>query len=192
MNKYVITRRRFLKETSVGLGLAGLAMTEMSCRILSHDASGVSIVTFDNDAIASSVPPQWALTQLKQAFESLGVKVRVVSAVSQASAGDHVVVVASASNSVAQEIMGGAKITMPTTAEALFLARGAASDRSVLLVSGNDARGLVYALLELNDRLLYSDSLTTALGVNPAIVEQPHNRTRSVCRSFQSEVEDKP
>jgi hypothetical protein len=28
--------------------------------------------------------------------------------------------------------------------------------------------------------------------VNPAIVEQPHNRTRSMCRSFQSEVEDKP
>jgi hypothetical protein len=53
MNKYVTTRRRFLKQTSIGLGLAGLAMTEMSCRILSRDASGVSIVTFDNDAIAS-------------------------------------------------------------------------------------------------------------------------------------------
>jgi hypothetical protein len=55
-----------------------------------------------------------------------------------------VVVVASASNSVAQEIMGGAKITMPTTAEALLVARGTASGRSVLLVSGNDARGVVY------------------------------------------------
>ena len=66
-----------------------------------------------------------------------------------------------------------------------------ASSRSVLLVGGNDARGLVYALLELTDRLLYSDSLTAALEVKPAIVEQPHNRTRSMCRSFQSEVEDK-
>jgi hypothetical protein len=53
MNKYVTTRRRFLKQTSVGLGLVGLAMTEMSCRILSRDASGVSFVTFDDDAIAS-------------------------------------------------------------------------------------------------------------------------------------------
>ncbi len=192
MNKYVTTRRHFLKQTSIGLGLAGLAMTEISCRTFSRDASGVTIVTFDNDAIASGVPPQWALTQLKQAFESLGVNVRLVSAVSQASAGDNVIVVACASHPVAQEVMGGAKITMPATAEALLLARGTASGRSVLLVSGNDARGLVYALLELADRLLYSDSLTTALTVNPAIVEQPHNRTRSMCRSFQSEVEDKP
>ena len=98
-------------------------------------------MTFDNDAIASSVPPQWAIEQLKQAFESLGAKVRLVSAVAQAPAGDQVVVVASASNPVAQEIIGGAKIVMPTTAEALLLARGTASGRSVLLVSGNDARG---------------------------------------------------
>ena len=165
-------------------------MTEMSCRVLSHDASGVSIVMFDNDAIASSVPPQWALTQLKQAFESLGVKVRLVSAISQAPAGDQVVVVACASNSVAQEVIGGAKITMPSSAEALLLVRGTASGRSVLLVSGNDARGLAYALLELTDRLLYSDSLTAALTVNPAIIEQAHNKTRSMCRSFQSVVED--
>ncbi len=192
MNKYVTTRRRFLRQTSVGLGLAGLAMSEMSCRILSRDANGVSIVTFDNDAVASSVPPQWALTQLKQSFEALGVKVRLVSAVSQASAGDQVVVVTSASHPVAQEVIGGAKIVMPTTAEALLLARGTASGRSVLLVSGSDARGLVYALLELTDRLLYSDSLTAALEVKPVIVEQPHNRTRSMARSFQSEVEDKP
>ena len=64
-------------------------------------------------------------------------------------------------------------LELPATAEALLLARGTASSRSVLLVSGNDARGLVCALLELTDRLLYSDSLTAALNVNPAIVEQP-------------------
>src|SRR5450631_4457033 len=113
MNKYVTTRRRFLKQTSLGLGLAGLAMTEMSCRILSGDASGISIVTFDNDAIASGTPPQWAIEQLKQAFQSLGAKVRLVSAVAQAPAEDQVVVVASAGNPVAQEIIGGAKIIMP-------------------------------------------------------------------------------
>ena len=192
MNKYLTTRRNFLKQTSVGLGLAGLAMTEMSCRILSSDVRGVSIVTFDNDTIASTVPPQWALTQLKQAFESLGVRVRLVSDVSQASAGDEVVVVAAANHSAAQQIIAGAKTSQPGTAEALFLGRGTASGRSVLLVSGSDARGLVYALLELTDRLLYSDSLTAALEVKPAIVEEPHNRTRSMCRSFQSEVEDKP
>jgi len=192
MNKYLTTRRNFLKQTSVGLGLAGLAMTEMSCRILSSDARGVSIVTFENDAIASTVPPQWALTQLKQAFESLGVRVRFLSDVSQASVGDEVVVVAAANHSAAQQIIAGAKTSQPGTTEALFLGRGTASGRSVLLVSGSDARGLVYALLELTDRLLYSDSLTAALEVKPAITEQPHNRTRSMCRSFQSEVEDKP
>ena len=127
MNKYVTARRRFLKQTSVGLGLAGLAMTEMSCRILSRDAGGISIVTFDNDTITSSVPPQWAIEQLKQAFQSLGAKVRLVSVVSQASAEDHVVIIASAGNPVAQEIIGGEKIVMSPAAEAILLARGTAS-----------------------------------------------------------------
>ena len=192
MNKYVTTRRRFLKQTSLCLGLAGVALTDVSCRVLAGEADGIAIVTFDQDAIASSAPPRWALSQLQQAFESLGAKVRLISTVAQASAGEQVVIVASTGTPVAQEIMAGAKIAMPPAAEALLLAQGTASGRPVLLVSGNDARGMVYALLELTDRLLYSESVTAALRVNPAIIEQAHNRTRSMCRSFQSEVEDKP
>ncbi len=167
-------------------------MGDISCRVLTGDSSGISVVTFNTDAVASSAPPQWALAQLQQAFESVGARVRMVSAVAQAPPGDQVIVVASVENPVTQEIIGGAKIIMPLTAEALLLARGTASGRPVLLVSGNDARGMVYALLELTDRLLCSGSLTAALQVNPAIIEQAHNRTRSMCRSFQSEVEDKP
>jgi hypothetical protein len=192
MNEYLTSRRRFLKQTSLGLGVAGLAMTRPSLRAFAADAGGVSIVTLNNDAVATAAPPQWAITQLKQAIEAQRISVRIASTVSQAPAGDHVILVASTRTPVAQRIISSAGITMPSAAEALLLAQGTTSGRSVLLACGNDARGLVYAVLELTDRVIYSDSVMAALKVSSAIREQPASRTRSMCRSFQSELEDKP
>ena len=102
-NQYLTSRRRFLKQTSIGLGLAGLAVGGVSFGAAEGDAVGVSIITMDNDSIASGVPPQWALAQLKQVLESQGAKVRVLSSVSLAPAGDLVIVVASSGHAVARE-----------------------------------------------------------------------------------------
>ncbi len=190
-NPYLTSRRRFLKQTSIGLGLAGLALGGVSFGAAEPDAGSVSIITLDNDVIASDAPPQWALAQLKQALESQGAKVRLLSSVSQAPVGDLVIVAASTGHAVTQEVMGSA-VAVPSAAESLMLAPGAVSGRPVLWVGGNDARGMAYALLELTDRVLYSDTVAAALKVSSAIIEQPHNKTRSMCRSFQSEVEDKP
>ena len=190
-NEYLTSRRRFLKQTSIGLGLAGLALGGDSSGAAEEGAGGISIITPDNDAITSGAPAQWALTQLKQALESQGAKVRLVSSVSQAPAGDVVIVAASSGHAVAREVIGGAAITLPSAAETLALVPGTVSGRPVVLVSGNDVRGMLYAILELTDRVLYSEALPAALKVSSAIIEKPHNKTRSMCRSFQSEVEDK-
>ena len=192
MNAYLTSRRRFLKQTSLGLGVAGLAVTNGSLGVLAADEGGVSIVALSNDAIASAAPPQWAIAQLKQAIEAQRISVRIVAAVSQAPVGDQVIVVASTRTPVAQDVISSTGIAMPSAAEALLLARGTTSGRSVLLACGNDARGLVYAVLELTDRVLCSDSVMAALKVSSAIMEQPGTITRSMCRSFQSELEDKP
>ena len=190
MNEYLVSRRRFLKQTSAGV--AGLAVAGGSLRLVAAEASGVSIVASTTDVIASAACVQWAIAQLKQAIESLHVRVRIVSAVSEATAGDQVVVASSAKTPLAQEVIANAGIAMPSGAETLLLSRGAVSGRSLLLACGNDARGLVYAVLELADRVLYSDSVSAALAVSSVIAEQPNNITRSICRSFQSELEDKP
>ena len=56
-NPYLSSRRRFLKQASVGLGLAGLALGGVSFGAAEGDPGGVSIVTPENDAIASAGPP---------------------------------------------------------------------------------------------------------------------------------------
>ena len=62
----------------------------------------------------------------------------------------------------------------------------------MLLACGRDARGLVYALLELADRVQNAAGPAAALTIPKPIVEQPANRIRSLTRLFVSDVEDKP
>jgi hypothetical protein len=61
-----------------------------------------------------------------------------------------------------------------------------------LLVAGRDARGLVYALLELADRVSYAAEPLAGLTVKRLIVEHPANPIRGISRLFTSNVEDKP
>src|SRR5258707_932542 len=69
---------------------------------------------------------------------------------------------------------------------------GSIGERSVLLASGADVRGVVYAALELADRAAYAGSLQEALRLDHPLIERPSNPVRSVARFFVSDVEDKP
>ena len=62
----------------------------------------------------------------------------------------------------------------------------------MLLAAGQDARGLVYALLELADRVRNSADAGAALTLPAMVAERPANVVRSVTRLFTSDVEDKP
>jgi len=185
------TRRTFLKQTS--LGAAGLALSGNALRLFAAEmADGVAIITFPDDAIASSVPPQWAIGELKQALTAKGIKARLIASPEQAGAGELVIVVASAKNSVAKQILKSVGVTLPTCAEALVLVGGSVGDRKAFLAGANDALGLVYAVLELADRVACADAATDSLVVHSPVIEQPASRTRSISRNFQSIVEDKP
>jgi hypothetical protein len=76
--------------------------------------------------------------------------------------------------------------------EALGLVPGNLQGRKVLLACGTGPRGLVYALLELADRIQYADDPLSALALRAPIIERPANSIRSVMRLFASDVEDKP
>lgn len=62
---------------------------------------------------------------------------------------------------------------------------------NLILVSGIDARGLIYGLLELMDRVRATDDVLDALTLHAPVVEITPNRVRSVARAFCSEIEDK-
>ena len=59
------------------------------------------------------------------------------------------------------------------------------------LVSGIDARGLTYGLLELTDRVRATDDWFATLALQAPVVETTPNRIRSVARAFCSDTEDK-
>jgi len=187
MNQYLINRRRFLKKSTVAV-VALAAATKFGPSVFAQGSRGVSIIMDPTDNIAGSVPPQWALTQLREALEGQGMTVHRFSGISQAPANDMVVVASSGSGSLTRQI--GAKV--PTTPEAITLMTGRLAGRPVFLVSGSDARGMVYAILELTDRVLYYDTVELAFTIPTPIIEQTLTQTRTINKPFVSEVEDKP
>lgn len=152
----------------------------------------VSIIVAPRDDLVRQAPVRWAVAELRQALEQQGVAVDLGA---QAGPGDTDglrIVVASTASAVAREMLGAAKVDMPVTAEALGLVPSAAAGRPALLACGTDTRGIVYALLELKDRVECADDALSALTLGAPIVERPANAIRSVARLFTSEVEDKP
>ncbi|HEX5399553.1 MAG TPA: hypothetical protein VFY06_10945, partial [Verrucomicrobiae bacterium] len=120
------------------------------------------------------------------------VPVRIYSSFDDVPSSQECILVAGRESQNAKQILGAANIPLPDTPEVLALARGKIGKRTVLLAAGSDARGLVYASLELADRVnLSSDPLATLKAVKP-VSERPANTIRSISRGFNSELEDKP
>jgi hypothetical protein len=69
---------------------------------------------------------------------------------------------------------------------------GIIASHKTVLACGSDTRGLVYAVLELADRVDCDSDPMAALAITSAFVETPTNSVRSINRCFQSELEDKP
>ncbi len=179
-----VNRREFLRSTGLAAGAAAHPGRS--------GASGVSIAADPGDPIASAAPSQWALQQLREALAAQGAAVTMCKSLGQAAPEDLWVLAASASASPAREVLKGAGLTVPNAPESAALTPGKIAGRSVLLACGSDVRGLVYALLELADRVRYGDAPLAALEVHKPIVERPANAIRSVTRLFTSDVEDKP
>ena len=62
----------------------------------------------------------------------------------------------------------------------------------MVLATGGDGSGVVYALTELADRVENGVDPHAVLELDAPVVERPANRIRSVIRLFVSELEDKP
>jgi hypothetical protein len=157
-------------------------------RVRAADAGAVvSIVLDANDPVAKAAPSRWAAEHLRDALNTRGLSAQIFDAPEQAPDGQECIVATGRTSALAQA--GG--LAVPDAPEALGLARGTIGQRNVLIAGGSDARGLVYALLDLADRVnLGADPLAALRGVEAA-AERPANRIRSVMRLFVSETEDK-
>jgi len=146
-----------------------------------------------NDPVANAAPVQWALLELEQSLRRFNLEVRKAETLSRAIHDDFVIVSAGAQSTAAKQILKRSGIVVASVPESLALVP--AKD-NVLLACGSDARGLVYALLELSDRLnnttINDFPRENFFKLSSPISEQPANSIRSVLRLFASDVEDKP
>ncbi|MBI4874722.1 MAG: hypothetical protein HY822_08820 [Acidobacteria bacterium] len=165
-------RREFLKRTGLAAGAA--------VQRPAGQTRGVSIVLYPAGRTAAAAPARWAANELRAALAARGVAATVRERLAQAPPEDLCVVAA------------GADAGIPAVPEALGLAPGKVAGRPVLHARGYDARGLVYALLELADRVQHAADPVSALDLRKPVVERPANAIRGVARLFCSDVEDKP
>src|SRR5260370_6661602 len=177
--KNSLNRRQFLQTASTA---AALGMT------VEGATQEVSIVIDPTDPIAGRVAARWAANELERSLSAAGVSVQRCERTAGAKPGNQIIVAAGPSSTEAREILKVAGVASPNTPEAIALVPGKTSGRPVLLACGYDSRALVYALLDLADRVQNSSTL----GIQKPIVERPANTIRSAMRLVTSDVEDKP
>jgi hypothetical protein len=183
MDSTGFTRRSFLS------GVGSAAALSRGARGATRD---ISLVMNPDDPVAGAAPAHWAMAQLQESLAAYSVTARLRNRLAQAPASDLCVVAAGAASPLAEAILKNAAASIPGVPEALALLAGNTAGRPVLLAAGHDSRGLVYALLELADRVQFASDPMAALAIPKPVVERPANATRSIARLFCSDVEDKP
>ena len=182
-----IHRREFFRRT----GLAGAALSCGTPAEAQAPKSG-SLVVNAADDIASGPAALWAAQELQKALADSGTVTTRRQRAEDAPPDEFCVLLTGTRAPVAAAAMKAAGVIAPDEPESLVLLTTKTAARQALLVSGSDARGLVYALLELADRARHPMGSRGPLWVSLPVVERPANEVRSVMRQFTSEPLDKP
>ena len=178
-----IDRRGFLK-------LAGSAtLCTLAPAASAQSAARVAILVDSADPIAFSAPVLRAAAQIEKCLAARTIASAIVHSPAEASSAALCIVAAGAASPLAA---GFASSPALSAAESLHLAPGHLGNTPAILVSAMDARGYVYGLLELAERVRFSDDPLAALHLAGPITESPANPIRCISRYFCSELEDKP
>jgi hypothetical protein len=181
-----MNRREFLLQTGAATGLAASSLLARA-QSSPIPGQGVSLVCDPADRIAAGAAPQWALVQLRAALTQRGFIVHACTRLDQAPAGDFCVIAAGRASSYARD----AGAIPPATTEGLAITPARLGGRDVVVASGNEGRGLAYALNELADAVTLTENPGAVLRPVQPVIERPANLTRSLMRCFSSDVEDK-
>ncbi len=149
-----IVRRDFLKLagaiTACGLGPASLA----------GEANHICLILDPESPIVSSPPVKRAAEQLRMALSSNGVSCAMVQSTEAVAGSTFCVVVASPESQPARAFPGGSALSAP---ESLRLSSEKVGGVPAIWISAVDARGFIYGLLELAERVHFSSNPLAAL-----------------------------
>ena len=179
MQKTIITIIILL---SINVVLPGITNAEHITIFVISDASDQSL---------KEAPVTWALGQLQEAFHKKGYPATIKHNFAGIHEPGNNILITPAGSKYASTIAESRGIELPNTSESLALVAGQLKKESVLLVTGHDLRGLVYGILELADRITYTENPIAVLDGIDVTIEEPVNSIRSIMRLFVSELEDK-
>lgn len=133
------------------------------------------IVRDPGDAVAASGPVAWAVGQLEAALGTASGAARIV--------------IGGPGAAEVRALLAQSGVALPDTPESLAVA----AVEGAIVAAGSDKRGLVYAVLELADRVRCAPdgAALAALRALRPTVERPANQIRGIARLFSSEVEDR-
>jgi hypothetical protein len=149
----------------------------------------IALVVDPVDPVAATASVQWAVGMLMATLAAKGHSVETLARAEAAAPGVLRIVLAGAQHVAAKSALADAGAVMPDEPEALALLPIAGGDG--LLVAGSDARGLVYAITELADRVSLEAAPGVGLALGPSVLERPASAVRGIARCFESEQEDK-
>lgn len=152
-------RRRLFLESATAAGL--------SSRFTFAAGTTIAVVQHPQDTIAAAAPAKWALRHLEEVLTRKGAAVKRYERPEAANGAD--LVLLAGPGAMPGSTMSAAR------AEALSLAPAAGSKQPTIYASGHDARGLVYALLELADLVDHAAAPLDALTRLNTAAEQPAN-----------------
>jgi hypothetical protein len=178
------------RRTFIGQGAAAGMLALLPLPALAQSGR-VELVVVPADSIVESAPAQWAIGNLRTALTARELPSEVVGSVTDTSVGATIILLAGATHPLAVRVADAAGVALPTGPEAVALVGATLDGRSVLLVSGSDPLGFVYAATELADRVRCADPADSALRLGEAVLERPANRVRAVARFVTSEIEDR-
>jgi hypothetical protein len=170
------TRRNFLKLTAAA---SSITAVELSRAAAVDDE--VALILDQESPISTAEPVLWALEQLRSALTAKGIRVADTSR--------RLCILVALNSSALAKNFGNLPAISQT--ETTVLVPGTHKGAPAILVTGMDARGLVYGITELAERVNLNDSSFTALHLSAPLIEVTPNKVRSVARPFLSEIEDK-
>jgi hypothetical protein len=186
------TRRHFIKKTGMAAAaVAGASLLQLPLSARENHPA-ISIVLDASDPVVKQPPVQWAVEQLREALVARGISAQTYPRLEVAPPSQECVLVAGRASRLSRAVLELAGISLPAVSESLALSHGTIGKWKILLATGSDARGLVYALLDLADRVNFATDPIAALKAVKPTAEQPANAIRSVARAFVSNVEDIP
>src|SRR5262249_33496932 len=153
MTRHEPPRRRFLKQA--GLTTAGALLAPRATS--PAGPGGMALLVDPTDSVAVSPPARGGAGELRRAGRGRGRGGPPAARLGDVEHGRSCLVAGG------PKAAATASVALAEAAEAFSLAPGTLEGRGVVIARGRDARGLVYALLELADVVRLSDDPLAAL-----------------------------